>query len=270
MSEQKIKDAFAEFVAVIAKLRDPDGGCPWDLEQDHKSLRPYIVEETYETIEAIENENDDELVEELGDVLLQVVLHAQVAKDRGAFSILEIVETVKEKMIRRHPHVFGEAVAETSSQVLKNWEGIKREEKKKQNPDKSMLAGIPKAMPALLRAQRLGDKATRVNFDWDAIQGVLDKVSEEKLELEEEIAKVVDIEKISAEEKSKLEHELGDLLFSVCQLARWLGLNAENALRAGNDRFLDRFAKVEKIMGERLGQASVDELEAAWQKAKKM
>lgn len=267
MSE-KIKDAFAEFVAVIAKLRDPNGGCPWDLEQDHKSLRPYIVEETYETIEAIENENDQELMEELGDVLLQVVLHAQVAKDRGAFSILEIVENVKEKMIRRHPHVFGDTEAKTSGQVLKNWEGIKREEKKKQNPDKSMLAGIPKAMPALLRAQRLGDKATRVNFDWDSIDGVFDKVNEEKTELEIEIKKLKDPDKISAEEKGKLEHELGDLLFSACQLARWLDINAENALRACNERFIDRFSKVEKIIGENLGKASVDELEAAWQKAK--
>lgn len=268
MPMSDVKKSFSEFVDVIAKLRDPDGGCPWDLEQDHKSLRPYIIEETYEAIEAIENEDDKELVEELGDVLLQVVLHAQVAKDRGAFNIVDVVESVKEKMIRRHPHVFGNVEANDSEQVLQNWEGIKREEKKKRDPNKSMLAGIPKAMPALLRSQRLGDKATRVNFDWKVIEDVLKKVEEEKAELQEEIDKISNKSAISDEEKTRLEHELGDLLFSTCQLARWLGINAENSLRACNDRFTSRFAQVEKILGEKLGSASVEELEEAWEKAK--
>ena len=167
------KEAFEKFVEVVAALRHPETGCPWDLEQDHKSIRPYTIEECYEVIEAIENEDDEELVLELGDLLLQVVLHAQIAKDRDAFSIKEVIEAVTKKMIDRHPHVFGDVKANNSDEVLKNWESLKREEKKKKDPEKSILAGIPKAMPALLRAQRLGDKATKVNFDWSEILSLI-------------------------------------------------------------------------------------------------
>ncbi len=265
---EKTGEVFARFVQVIKELRTPVTGCPWDLEQTHQSLKPYIVEETYEVLEAIDNCDDAELSAELGDVLLQVVLHSQLARDRGVFTIDDVVSKVTEKMIRRHPHVFGDTAVSGTKEVLKNWEAIKHEERQnKQGAEKeSMLAGVPKAMPALLRAQRLGQKAAKVSFDWKSISGVWDKVKEEMRELEAEFTAVQG--QPSSEQKKALEHELGDLLFSLCQLARWLDTSAEESLKTCCARFIERFSKMEEFAGKALSEFSEEQLEALWQKAK--
>ena len=270
----KTEEVFTRFVQVIKELRTPVTGCPWDLEQTHQSLKPYIVEETYEVLEAIDDGDDAELSSELGDVLLQVVLHAQLARDRGAFTIDDVISKVTDKMIRRHPHVFGDTAVSGTKEVLKNWEAIKHEERQnKQGMNKngtekeSMLAGVPKAMPALLRAQRLGQKAAKVSFDWKSISGVWDKVKEEMGELEAEIS-AVQGRQASVDQKKALEHELGDLLFSLCQLARWLDTSAEDCLKGCCARFIERFSKMEEFAGKTLSEFSEDQLEDLWQRAK--
>ena len=271
---------FTRFVEIIAALRHPKTGCPWDLEQTHESIRPYLIEEAYEVLEAIEQRNDAELTKELGDLLLQVVLHAQIAKDRGAFGIDEILEKISEKMIRRHPHVFGTEHVSGPEEVLQNWEKIKYQERKEENQNTSqekktsMLSGVPAAMPALLRAQRLGEKATKVSFDWTTLSGVWDKVKEETSELEAEIHTSLNREgpaplrDIAPKELAAAAHEIGDVLFSICQIARWLNLSAEDCLRFSCDRFVQRFAAMEQDAGRALHELTLDELEAAWQKAK--
>ena len=255
------KDLFAAFCKVVADLRDPETGCPWDLEQDHKSLRPYAVEETYEVIDAIDSGDDDELCKELGDVLLQVVLHAQIAKERGAFSIDDVITSISDKMIRRHPHVFGETKAETSKEVLQNWEKIKLEEKSGKEGYASLLSGIPTSLPALLQAQRLGEKAAKVHFDWQEVEHVVDKLDEEISELKEELRK-------KNKDKTLINHELGDVLFSLSQLARWMELSAENSLRECCKRFVSRFTIMESNLSKAIEEHSLDELESEWQKAK--
>ncbi|MBL7663417.1 nucleoside triphosphate pyrophosphohydrolase [bacterium] len=261
---------FAKFVEIIAKLRDPNGGCPWDLEQTHETLRPYLVEETYELLDAIEDQNDQSLKEELGDVLLQVVLHAQLAKDRGAFDINAVTEQISEKMIRRHPHVFGDKQVTSTKDVLLNWERIKSEEgsKVKTAEDKGprfMLEGIPRGMPALSRAQRIGQRAAKVHFDWTSAQEVWDKIKEEMHELEVEI-NAVD----SPNRKQRLQHELGDLLFALAQLARFLGFQAEDALHSCSARFTDRFHQMQALLPRPIAECSLEEMEAAWQQIKKV
>lgn len=285
MDQKKIGETFTEFVRVIKKLRTPDTGCPWDLQQDHRSLRPYMIEEAYEAIEAIDKDDDKALCDELGDLLLQVVLHAQVASDRKAFSISDVVENVTQKMIRRHPHVFGDVQVKNSQEVVKNWEEIKIAEAQaaEKNEQKSTslhpitdnLRNIPIALPALLRAQRLGEKAAKVHFDWDSIAGVLDKVKEELGELEAEITPLSSSTEgssaatLSDTEKEAIKHELGDVLFALCQLARWLNASAEDSLRICTERFISRFSEMEVNISEPLGSLSIDQLEEAWQKAKK-
>jgi len=249
--------AFKRFLEVIAKLRDPDGGCPWDLKQTHDSIRPYLLEEAYELLEAIEAGDDKELTTELGDVLLQVALHAQIAADRDAFSITEVVTTVTEKMIRRHPHVFGETQVKDAEEVLKNWEQIKQDEKQKQ--ESSVLDGVPKAMPALIRASRIGHKASKWNFDWDNAEGVLAKLKEELKELEEEL---------QSGDHQRMEAELGDLLFAASQLARRLELSPEDALHRATERFSSRFRQMERIQPGPWDELEEAELEALWQRAK--
>ncbi len=265
---------FQKFVDTIRSLRDPKMGCPWDLEQDHNSLRPYLIEEAYEVLEAIDLKDDDELKKELGDVLLQVVLHAQVAADRKTFTIDDVLDGITEKMIRRHPHVFGTVKVENSGEVVRNWEAIKHQERQIDGEKVSMLAGVPEALPALLRAQRLGEKAAKVSFDWKSIKGVVDKVLEELGELQDELksdsAVGTATKPLTAKQRqTAIEHELGDLLFSLCQLARWLGLSAEDALRGCSKRFIERFNEMETAIGRPLSELSEDELEAEWQKAKR-
>ena len=239
---------------IIKKLRDPVSGCPWDLEQTHRSIRQYLVEETYETIEAIDAEDDKELCSELGDVLLQVMLHSQIAADRDAFQIEDVIEKISEKMVRRHPHVFGDAKVNSSQDVKKNWEEIKRTEQA-DTSFSGLLKSVPKALPGLIRAKRLGGKAQKAGFDWEDEAGVWAKIEEERKEL------------VEAKNKKEFEHELGDLLFALSQLARWRGVSAEDCLRSACQRFTDRFEETEKIIGSFEGK-SIDEMEAAWQKAK--
>jgi tetrapyrrole methylase family protein/MazG family protein len=250
-------DAFFDFVSTVKKLRDPDSGCPWDIEQSHESIRPYLIEEAYEVLQAIDGRDDEELKKELGDLLLQVVLHCQIAADRGAFTAADVVQAVNEKMIRRHPHVFGDTTVKGSGEVLKNWEQIKLKEK---SEGESVLSGIPKALPALNRAQRLGEKAARFNFDWESLEGVVKKVEEEFGELRAEMA-TGDTERIG--------EELGDLFFALAQLGRWMGVHSEDALRACCDRFTERFKLVEQLATGPLKDLSVDQLEELWQEAKR-
>lgn len=250
-------ESFLELLKIVARLRDPNGGCPWDLEQTHESLRQYMIEEAYEAIEAIEHE-PSKLHDELGDVLLQVVLHSQIASEAKTFTIEDVIRSVSDKMIRRHPHVFGEVKADTSDQVLKNWETIKQKELA---AGKSILDGVPRGMPALLRAQRVGDKAARVGFEWHRVEDVRDKVLEEVGEfLEQCLAKEAD--------QAKVADEFGDILFSLTQLARRMNLDSEDLLHRATEKFSRRFKKVEARATPSMREFTLDQLDALWNEVK--
>lgn len=247
---------FAELLAIVKKLRDPQGGCPWDLEQTHASLKPYVIEEAFEVVDAID-EGPQKLREELGDLLLQVVLHAQIASESHSFAIADVVQGISKKLVDRHPHVFGEKKVSGSGEVLKNWEKIKQEERKGKE---SVIDGVPRAMPSLLRAVRLGEKAARVGFDWAEANDVVAKVKEE-------VAEFCEASKESS--KEHLTEEFGDLLFVLSQWARKLGINAEDALRVTNDKFTKRFKHMEANAGKPLSDLSTQELERLWEQAKR-
>ena len=243
------------------RLRAP-GGCPWDAEQTHASLRPYVVEEAHELCEAIETGGDRELLDELGDVLLQVVFHAELAAERGAFTIADVADALVAKLVRRHPHVFGDTPAETSAEVVANWSKIKAREREASGRESGALAGVPRALPALLRAHRLGEKAGAVGFDWPDAAPAREKIAEELCELDEAVA-ASDLEAATA--------EVGDVLFAASNYARLLRVNAEMALQTALDRFERRFRAMEAEYAERgesMGDATLDELELAWQRAK--
>lgn len=256
-------EAFNELVQIMARLRAP-GGCPWDREQTNASIKPYTIEEAYEVAEAIDLGDDRELCGELGDLLLQIVFHAQMAAETGRFTVVDVCRAINDKMVRRHPHVFADTKVEGTADVLRNWSRIKAEERKdKDGGDPSALAGVPRAMPALLRGQRLGEKAAHVGFDWTNTDGVLDKVREELHELEDALA---------MKDTAALEAEIGDLLFAVAQLARHLKLSAEDALTKTSDRFTRRFHHVEAALvaqQRQVSDASADELDALWEAAKR-
>ncbi len=272
----KSKSLFRSLTDVVAALRDPDTGCPWDIEQTHSSIRKYFIEETYEAIEAIDQKDDTELCAELGDVLLQVMLHSQIAKDRGAFDIDDVVKGITDKMIRRHPHVFGDSKVDGSDEVLKNWAEIKKQEKLDQGKENTsgaaILHDIPKSLPALNQAGRIGEKSAKLGFDWPDIESVWKKVEEEREELLEVLGSSEF--KANAVNKTQLEHELGDYLFSLSQLARWLNISPEDSLRACCKRFIERFETMEKVLelGEEnsLEDFSIEKLEGAWQQAKRI
>lgn len=252
-------DAIAELRAVVHRLRAP-GGCPWDREQTHETLIPHLLEEAYEVAEAIRNGDMPHLREELGDLLLQPVLHAEIAAETGAFDLDAIARELTEKLIRRHPHVFGDASVNDSEGVLTQWDAIKREEKGTQR--ESILHGISHGLPALIRAQKLQKKAAKVGFDWPDAAPVLDKIREEADEIAEEIA---------SGDKRATSEEVGDLLFSVVNLARKLGVDAESALVAANAKFEQRFGKVEEKLaaqGRQLKECSLAELDAVWEEVK--
>lgn len=262
---------FARLVEIIARLRAPDG-CPWDRAQTPQTLRPYLVEETYEVLDALDAEDWTELQKELGDVLLQVVLHAQLMAEAGRFGIADVVETIAEKMVRRHPHVFGDATADSPDEVSRNWARIKAAEKRAKagtgtdDVQRSVLDGVPASAPALIQAQRLGEKAAKVGFDWPSVVEVFDKVAEESRELSAEIDHAD-----ADNRKQAIEHELGDLLFTLTSLARHLDLDAESALRKANAHFGRRFRFVEAQLargGEDVYATSAPRLEALWQAAK--
>lgn len=245
--------------AIVARLRGP-GGCPWDIEQTHETLRPLLVEECYELIDAIERSDDANMREELGDVLLHVVMHSQIAGERGAFTLDGVAETVCEKMIRRHPHVFGDSTADDVPQVLGQWERIKREEKGAKAEGR--LDGIAAALPALLKAQTVQKKAARAGFDWPDVEPVYAKIEEETGEIREAVA---------VGGKAEIEAEVGDLLFSVVNLARKLGVDAETALAGSTKRFVERFRKIEGVLereGRRVEDAGLDELDRIWEQSK--
>lgn len=250
---------------IVARLRAPDGGCPWDQEQTHASLRGALIEETYETLAAIDSGDDANLCEELGDLLLHVVMHAQMAAERGAFTFDDVARGVGEKMVRRHPHVFGSESAADSAPVLGRWEEIKRQKKgcpAPGTPPPGALDGVPDALPALMRAQKVGQKAARVGFDWKTVGDVLAKVREEVAEVESELA---------AGDDAALADELGDLLYAVVNLARWRKLEAELLLRQATDKFAARFRRMETVLrarGQAWESASFEELDALWEEIK--
>ncbi len=255
------ENSFEGFVEIIARLRAPDG-CPWDREQTHLSLRKHLLEETYEAIEAIEAGDGSKMAEELGDLLLQIVLHAQIGFEEGDFGMVDVIRGISEKIIRRHPHVFGEVNVSGVSDVLGNWEKLKAEERKENGEsERSLLAGVPLALPSLTQAFELQDRAARVGFDWPSEDGVVDKIAEELGEL--------DRAKTSAE----FEDELGDVLFAVVNLARWHKVDAESALRGTNSKFRKRFGYIEASARERglsVAELGFDELNRLWEEAKKI
>ena len=251
-----------DLIDIVEILRSP-GGCPWDNEQDQKSIRRDFLEETYEVIEAINKDDRDGLLEELGDVLLQVVFHTQIEREKNSFDLNDVADSVCKKMIERHPHVFGDVNAETSEQVLENWDVIKKQTKSQKSQTESMLS-IPREFPALMRADKVQKKAAKVGFDWASVDGALDKVSEELEELKEAITMgVVD----------NANEELGDLLFSVVNVSRFISVDSEEALTNATDKFIDRFSKVEKMAEEKglnMKETELSELDKLWDEAKKV
>ncbi len=251
--------SFDSFVRIVQRLRAPDG-CPWDRQQTHESLKPYVVEEAYEVVEAIDKGNPTTLSEELGDLLLQVVLHARVAEEASDFDITDVVNAIGAKMVRRHPHVFGEVSVSNAEEVLVNWEAIKKTEREKKDEGESMFTGIPKHMPALQAAQEVQGRAARVGFDWKEIQPVLDKLAEEAKELAQ------------AQNATERQAELGDLLFAMVNVARHLGVNAEMALRSANQKFVERFTAMEKLaakQGVEFASLDLEQQDTLWNQVKK-
>ena len=291
-------EKFERAVSIMARLRAP-GGCPWDREQTFDSIKPYTLEEAYEVLEAIDNRDWDELQGELGDLLLQVLFYAEMAQEDGRFSIDDVLERLSNKLVHRHPHVFGDVKAETSADVLRNWEVLKAEEKKKrleagggkaakeEAKPESVLAGVSSAIPALLEAYKLSSRAAHVGFDWPNVEGLFDKLAEETTELKHELEQfpapgprpahrgiagshtgaVVPGEEL----KARLEDEIGDMLFVLVNIARYLSLDPESALKKTNRKFKRRFQWLEQEIrrsGRRLEDATLDEMEALWQQSK--
>ncbi len=262
-------DTFEDLVAIMDRLRDP-GGCPWDREQTYDSLRGYLLEECYEVVEALDQGDRRALREELGDLLFQVVFLSRLAAEEGAFSATDVVRSIGEKMLRRHPHVFADGRADTTGEVLRRWEEIKREEKEKDREKEpegrsgaSVLAGVPRALPALLKAQRLSTKAARVGFDWPDDGGVLDKIEEEAGELRRAV---------ELGEREPIREELGDLLFAAANLGRRLGVDPEEALDRANRKFAGRFAEVEAELARRgvpLESAGLPRMDRIWEDVKR-
>jgi XTP/dITP diphosphohydrolase len=264
--------ALSELIAVVAQLRTPEGGCPWDLEQTHASLVPYVLEEAHEVADAIRHGDDEQLKEELGDLLLQVVLHARIAEEEGRFDLAQIAAGISEKLVRRHPHVFAGAEAADSTAVKEVWEAIKGQEQVEReaastesatpgsaSPLSDRLASKVRGQPALAGAMTISKKAAAAGFEWDTMAGVWDKVHEELDELKEAVA---------SGNQAHAQEELGDLLFTLVNVARWCGIEPEAGLAGTNRRFLDRFSRVEAALGGELGGRSIGELESLWQQAK--
>jgi MazG family protein len=265
--EKPAGPAFEKLVEIMARLRAP-GGCPWDREQTFDSIKPYTLEETYEVLDAIDRRDWDDLASELGDFLLQAVFFAQMASEQKLFDINDCLNAINAKLIRRHPHVFGEESAATGREVLKRWDEIKAEERKeKAGKEKTakadgLLASVPRALPALVEAQQITSRASRAGFDWESIDGVLAKLDEER----EEFAQARE-----RGDQSQIEDELGDLLFVMTNLARFVKVDPEQALRRSNAKFRQRFGHVERRLaaqGKTVAGTSMEELEALWQEAK--
>ena len=289
-------ERFERAVSIMARLRAP-GGCPWDREQTFDSIKPYTLEETYEVLEAIDNRDWDELKGELGDLLLQVLFYSEIAQEQGTFSIDDVLDRLSNKLIDRHPHVFGNVKAETSSDVLRNWEALKAEEKKKrleagggkaakaEPKSESVLAGVSSGIPALLEAFKLSSRAAHVGFDWPNIEGLFEKLHEETEELRDNLKEFpspgpkpqhrgvagAGRQEVPQELRDRLEDEVGDLFFVLVNIARYLSLDPESALKKTNRKFKRRFQWVEEQLrsaGRQPQQASLEELEVLWQQSK--
>lgn len=268
-NEKNLRDIDA-LLDIMARLRAPQDGCPWDLEQTFATIAPYTLEEAHEVADAIERGDMDDLRDELGDLLLQVVFHAQMANEQGSFSFADVVEAICEKMLRRHPHVFGDEEARSAGAVKGRWEEIKQQEKaakarnKGKSASESLLDDVPLSLPALSRAIKLQNKAARVGFDWPSTAEVLDKLNEEMLELSHELAK--------GGSHERLEDEFGDMLFVYANLARHMKLDPETALRGANAKFRRRFAFIEKALaalGRKPEDSNLEEMDRLWNEAKK-
>lgn len=273
---ESIADPFARLRVIMKRLLDP-GGCPWDREQNHKSLRQYLIEEAYEVADAIEKEDDEELKEELGDVGLQIVFHAELAERRGAFKIEDVYDHICEKLIVRHPHVFGTREAKDAATVLKNWEQIKKEQKRKKaqenGEDKpvSAVSGVPRALPGLQRASRLQEKAARVGFDWDRPEDVAAKVREEVEEFLEHVGADSAHGAQGALNEAAMQEEFGDLLFALVNLSRFLNIRAEEAMEQACNKFMRRFMAIEAeadAKGLHLKDMTLAEMDELWNQVK--
>ena len=263
MSQDSALVAWQKLIDVVAKLRSPNGGCPWDLAQTPESLIPYVIEEAYEVVDAIRCGEESAIAEELGDLLLQVVLQAQIANESGQFTLKEVTEGITEKLIRRHPHVFGDVAVESVEQVRQNWEQIKAAEKGK-TPDKQELLSekisrYARTLPPLTAGMKISRKAAAVGFEWDKIEDVWEKFNEELTEFRYSI---------QHESKERQQEELGDLLFVIINLARWYDLDPAEALQGTNQRFIQRIVKMEAATDRPLSDYSIEELEVLWQQAK--
>ena len=249
-------DKFETLVQIIARLRGP-GGCPWDREQTHESLREALLEECYEVLEALDEKRSRKLAEELGDLLMQIVFHAQLAAESGEFQISDVIEGINRKLIQRHPHVFGSVKVKDAGEVLVSWQALKQKEK---GENASLLENVPKKLPALSYSQEIQDRAAHTGFDWENIEGVMDKLAEEIGELK------------GADSQQEKEHEFGDLLFTLVNIARWLEVDTESALREANRRFFKRFSYMEETCRKRgvsLADLSFAEQNGLWEEAKR-
>jgi ATP diphosphatase len=254
MTEVDLPD-ITPLASIMARLRNPNGGCPWDLEQNFASIAPYTVEEAYEVADAIERNDMDALQDELGDLLLQVVFHSQMASEQGSFGLQDVIDGICDKMTRRHPHVFGDSAAETPNAVVANWESIKADERSGKT-DTSALSGVALALPALMRAQKIQKRAARTGFDWPDVKGAKAKIFEELEEVE------------AASSQAELHDEIGDLLFAAVNLARFHDVDAESALKQANAKFERRFRAMETLVGSGFTALSLDEKEDQWQAVK--
>jgi len=253
--------SFAELVEIMARLRDREKGCPWDLAQNPKSLKPYIIEEAYEVVEAIDNDDSAAICDELGDLLFQILFQARIQEEAGNFAIGDVIDAIAAKMRRRHPHIFGDAVARTPEEVRTRWEAIKREESKDKRG--GVLDGTPRSLPALLRARRIGKKAANVGFDWPEAKGAWEKVREEVVELEEFI---------NSDNMDRVRGELGDLLFALVNVARRLNINPEDALNETTEKFIKRFKYIESSLENsrrKMEEMPLETLDLLWEEAKK-
>jgi len=260
-------DWFEKLVGVMARLRGP-GGCPWDREQTHATLRTYLIEEAYEVLDALDGADDVKFAEELGDLLLQIVFHAEMAEEEGRFGIVDVIREIYEKMIRRHPHVFGEKQARDAAEVLRNWEIIKKEERMakgvvEEEKAESVLDGVPRSLPGLLEGYQLTRKAARIGFDWENVEGIFEKLQEETEELRQVLEK---------RGSKEIEGEVGDILFAAMNLARFLKIDPEIAMKKASGKFAGRFREMERVARDRgttLGEVERGRMEELWEEAKK-
>ena len=253
------KRTFDELVKLMTRLRAP-GGCPWDRQQTLPDLKPFVIEEAYEVVDAIDRDDRAALLEEIGDMLLEAVFVAEITREEGTFDIYDSITAIHDKLVRRHPHVFGDVEAKDAEQVVVNWEKLKRDERKAEN--KSVLSGVPGALPALLKASRLTEKAARVGFDWRRTEDVFDKLDEEIAELREAVA---------GGDATHVHEEIGDLLFTIANIARKVNVNAEEALQSTNRKFMRRFESMEsqtRAQGKNLDQLTLEEMGGLWDRAK--